>query len=78
VSRDPGFLNSFVFLDSGFRDALHRSSGMTAFLHCDTASEGEGECFAFIPSYFTFSHVLSGLKSFNAFAVFSVFLPKSF
>ena len=30
------------------------------------------------PSYSTFFHVLSGLKTFMAWAAFSVFLPRSF
>jgi len=30
----------FIFLDSGSRDACHRSSGMTAFPYCDTVKEG--------------------------------------
>jgi hypothetical protein len=36
------FLKDVGFLDSGSRDARHRPSGMTVYLHYDTASEGRG------------------------------------
>jgi hypothetical protein len=43
VGREPGsrsFWSCSVFLDSGTRDAQHRSSGMTVLWNCDTVSLG--------------------------------------
>jgi hypothetical protein len=45
TGREPGSRISWidlVFLDSGSRNALHRSSGMMVYLHCDTVSDRGG------------------------------------
>ena len=43
--REPGSridCTDLASLDSGSRDALHRSSGMTGCFHCDTVSDAKG------------------------------------
>jgi len=42
------FSNYLVVLDSGSRDAVHRSSGMTVYLHCDAATGGRGKLKDFV------------------------------